>query len=582
MLGFGTEPLDRAVDGLGLSGFATGALKEYFATRPDSPAFAKELQDLVQRRPWYFLLAGVQNPRFTVQLFLDRLVFESLSQQSQSLHRFSNHRPVSEICSPWFDGSLMTKSFPQLSLEICRQFYQSGFVGIVNLALRILEAVHVGFPPSPASKANLDEYYAIIYSQAPKLLSTLESLLPQETYSIRYGEKALSLPLSRSSAELSQYCLQLNSQWIGFDLDFTLIEIKEQERFRALVWHSVKLAILSKTWPAVAKLVFTRFYAQAPDALLASLHVSRNTVLDVGKGNLLVLDGNRQVAFATHGGGGRAVAAPTYPINWDGEEPLVHVYTQFETPVAFMFLHCVDILDEMGEPSSYQSLFRSLREAFRIATNSTFPHNNLRHAPHLVQRQPLVGAWMEQLKRQGKRLFLLTDAKESHINRMLTSAFGKDWREMFDLVVADANKDEYFEPKRGEFVQYSSKSSRGGNIHSFRAFTEHATRVTYFGDNIRKDVCLPSLLAGWSTFYVETSQVPASPSSSSYYSGCFARWSPRSLSRASTLATTATTPTEVPPGSFPPTLFALKLFRFSQCSVPSIRSCAEQKLFVIS
>ncbi|KAH9261263.1 hypothetical protein BASA81_000967 [Batrachochytrium salamandrivorans] len=522
MLGYCSEPLEKAVEGLGLSGFATEALKEYFATfaaRSDSPLSAKELQDLVQRRPWYFLLRGVQNPKFILKLFLDRLVFESLSQQSQLLHRFANHHPVSEICSVWFDGSLMTASFPQLSLEICKQFSQSGFVGIVNLALRILQSIHVGFPPPSSNEVNLDEYYATIYAQAPKLLPTLDSqvLLSQGANTMRYGEKVFSLPLSRSAAELSQYCLQLNSQWIGFDLDFTLIEIKEQDRFRALIWHSVKLAILSKTWPAIAKLVFTQFYSQSPEALLASLHVSRNTVLDVGKGNLLVLDANRQVAFATHGGGGRTVTTPTYPIVWDGREPLVHVYTLFETPVAFMFLHCVDILDQMGESSSYQSVFRSLREAFRIATNSTFPHNvrnQIANTPQLVRKQPLVRAWMEQLKRQGKRLFLLTDAKESHINSMLTRAFGTNWREMFDLVVADAKKDEYFEPRHGEFVQYSSKSSRGGNIHSFRAFTEHATRVTYFGDNIKKDVCLPSLLAEWNTIYVETSQVPSSLSSS--------------------------------------------------------------------
>ena len=51
---------------------------------------------------------------------------------------------------------------------------------------------------------------------------------------------------------------------------------------------------------------------------------------------------------------------------------------------------------------------------------------------------------LKQLKSTGKQLFLCTNSSYGYINPGMEFIVGKDWRNLFDLVLCNGNKPEFF------------------------------------------------------------------------------------------------------------------------------------------
>ncbi|CAL1547611.1 unnamed protein product [Lymnaea stagnalis] len=123
---------------------------------------------------------------------------------------------------------------------------------------------------------------------------------------------------------------------------------------------------------------------------------------------------------------------------------------------------------------------------------------------------------LENLANEGKKLFLITNSGFPFIDHGMTYMVGKEWKELFDIVIVNARKPKFFKegyrPFRAlnmdlmtpEWGRISSLSKgviyHQGNHHELQKMTGwYGPKVLYFGDHVYSDLADPSLKYGWRT-----------------------------------------------------------------------------------
>ncbi|RCH96609.1 5'-nucleotidase domain-containing protein 3 [Rhizopus azygosporus] len=129
-----------------------------------------------------------------------------------------------------------------------------------------------------------------------------------------------------------------------------------------------------------------------------------------------------------------------------------------------------------------------------------------------LERAPKLVGYLETLKKNGKKTFLLTNSTLSFISKgmgYLTSS--DDWRDLFDCVIVNARKPEFYrsyrpfriahEPNWDSVLRFEpGQIYQGGNIKDFERLTGwKGQRVLYFGDHIYSDLVDASIQHGWHT-----------------------------------------------------------------------------------
>ncbi|XP_006169375.1 5'-nucleotidase domain-containing protein 2 isoform X1 [Tupaia chinensis] len=121
-------------------------------------------------------------------------------------------------------------------------------------------------------------------------------------------------------------------------------------------------------------------------------------------------------------------------------------------------------------------------------------------------------AVLSRLVAHGKQLFLITNSPFSFVDKGMRHMVGPDWRQLFDVVIVQADK---FTDRRKPFRKLDEKGSlqwdritrlekgkiyRQGNLFDFLRLTEwRGPRVLYFGDHLYSDLADLMLRHGWRT-----------------------------------------------------------------------------------
>ncbi|XP_025771745.1 5'-nucleotidase domain-containing protein 2 [Puma concolor] len=127
-------------------------------------------------------------------------------------------------------------------------------------------------------------------------------------------------------------------------------------------------------------------------------------------------------------------------------------------------------------------------------------------------------AVLSRLVAHGKQLFLITNSPFSFVDKGMRHMVGPDWRQLFDVVIVQADKPSFFTdrrkygPSRGDEVgslgwvpvvrcaQRCPPTSPQGNLYDFLRLTEwRGPRVLYFGDHLYSDLADLMLRHGWRT-----------------------------------------------------------------------------------
>lgn len=153
------------------------------------------------------------------------------------------------------------------------------------------------------------------------------------------------------------------------------------------------------------------------------------------------------------------------------------------------------------------------RENF--ANDQSLYFKSMRAEPErfVLRTDPSVMNWLGELRKSGKKLFLLTGSNVDFANLTATQALGKDWRKYFDFVVTYAKKPGFFTMQRpfmqvdveklAELPQEADNIKAGevysqGNWHQLHTAMAgmlqkkpSEAKALYFGDNIIQDVYTP-------------------------------------------------------------------------------------------
>ncbi|KAL9224606.1 hypothetical protein vseg_000625 [Gypsophila vaccaria] len=185
--------------------------------------------------------------------------------------------------------------------------------------------------------------------------------------------------------------------------------------------------------------------------------------------------------------------------------------------IADIVQHFVDEKLEFDASYVYQDINHAIQHVHR----SGLAHRAIISDPHryLVKNDQLY-RFLKMLREKGKKLFLLTNSPYYFVDggmRFLLEdslGCGDSWRELFDVVIAKANKPDFYKSER-PFRCYDTKNDRlafskveeflpnkvyyHGCLKSFLQITKwRGPEVIYFGDHLFSDLRGPSK-AGWRT-----------------------------------------------------------------------------------
>ncbi|XP_071271963.1 5'-nucleotidase domain-containing protein 3-like [Salvelinus alpinus] len=124
-------------------------------------------------------------------------------------------------------------------------------------------------------------------------------------------------------------------------------------------------------------------------------------------------------------------------------------------------------------------------------------------------------AVLKKLYEDGKKMFLITNSPFDFVDRGMNYIVGKDWRDLFDIVIVQADKPGFFNDRRKPFRRVTDKGVlhwdrihklekgkiyKQGNLYEFLRLTGwRGSKVLYFGDHIYSDLADLTLKHGWRT-----------------------------------------------------------------------------------
>ncbi|XP_073238893.1 5'-nucleotidase domain-containing protein 1-like [Porites lutea] len=320
--------------------------------------------------------------------------------------------------------------------------------------------------------------------------------------------------------------------WIGFDLDHTLIQYKLDYLYPFIYKIFTEALVKDKGYDSS---LLQDNFEDLKDFCL------RGLILDTQKGNILKIDKDGFILRATHGTKQmtREEITDTYgeksiwpEINSLKENPsqqssMFRVFENyFDLPVMVICARLIDIIDKKnGRLEKYNfwpDVIYMLRHVFNPLNFSDqngyfFPVITKNTSKFIKPCSKKIIDWIKSLRDGKQKVFLLTNSYIDYTNLLMNFAVGEHWPEMFDVVVCMAGKPGFFKyeeqltqfyeidgEREGDPVKQLQQNriySRG-NHRDFTAFLQKQTnkenlKVLYFGDSMRSDLFPSVVHGGW-------------------------------------------------------------------------------------
>ncbi|KAJ2887937.1 hypothetical protein FB639_000987 [Coemansia asiatica] len=310
----------------------------------------------------------------------------------------------------------------------------------------------------------------------------------------------------------------------GFDYDYTLA--RYTDKLPETIYTMIRDVLVNKMLypPVLRALKYDKSFA------------IRGISYDKETGWLFKLDSNYNIAMDTIHYGREPLRdleevyslhngphlAPDYV-----KSHLFHLNDLYSTPEATLLADIIQYFSEHNVPFHPRYLAEDIRAAGEYIHKgdgiSLSPLHRviMDNIGDYLERAPELLQLLETLKREGKRLFLLTNSGYDYVDTGLRHLFNtRNWRDVFDVVIVSARKPSWYlshRPFRLVPTEVGSGSSSikpwafvdsfeegqvysGGNLMSFTQITGYSDRnVMYFGDHLYSDLRDPSIQKGWFT-----------------------------------------------------------------------------------
>lgn len=319
---------------------------------------------------------------------------------------------------------------------------------------------------------------------APRLLDADDRLPPEhKLFALR------TLPLGEIRA-------------VGFDMDHTLARYRAPEIDELAFKKAARLLVRDRGYsPWLLEVDYDPAFAV------------RGLVLDGLRGNLLKLNRERQVVRACHGG--RALSRREVDALYSrrrlstAAKGFRSIDTLFEIPESHLYAQMVDGLDRgLLKAENYLQLFGDVRWAIDTAhRNGEMKAEILAHRDFFILRDPQLALALDRLKREGKKVFLLTNSEWSFTDGVLSHLLdGQDearprWTDYFDLVVVSSRKPAFFlETPEPTALEGRPRCFTGGHAAWLESVLgAEGEQILYVGDHIYGDVLRSKKNASWRT-----------------------------------------------------------------------------------
>ncbi|EIE26811.1 HAD-superfamily hydrolase [Coccomyxa subellipsoidea C-169] len=317
------------------------------------------------------------------------------------------------------------------------------------------------------------------------------------------------------------YCsrtLNLRSiQAIGYDMDYTLIH------YDVNAWegkaYAYGLQWLREAGCPVEGLKFD------PDLVI------RGLIVDKQLGNLVKVDRFGYVKRAMHGT--RLLSwselRETYGrelVNLKNEARYGFLNTLFSVSEAVMYMQMVDRMDTGEIPpqvvaASYEALWTLVSKAlYRTHVEGKLKAEIIQDPSSYVELDPDMAQTLLDQKRAGKTLMLITNSDYQYTDRMMSHAYdryleaeGMTWRDIFDMVIVQARKPDFFSYNQSLYevvtpdglMRPVMRAAKGGLFCGGSARMVEAALgmegddILYVGDHIYTDAALAKIHFRWRT-----------------------------------------------------------------------------------
>lgn len=320
---------------------------------------------------------------------------------------------------------------------------------------------------------------------------------------------------------------------IGYDLDYTLVHYRPSEWEGAAFARAQEL-LAARGWPVDG-------FAFDPEAYTQGL------VFDLELGNIVKATRFGYVIRAQHG---------TRPLAFEetrrayadavvdlAEDRFQFMNTMFSLSQASLFAQLVDLLDKgvvdrgmveggagrrvAGTAAGYPDVWRLLGEVLEESHTQGELKARIRADPdRFVVRDPDLVSTLADQRDAGKRLCVITNSDWLYTRAMLEHALGPflpagtAWRDLFHLVVVDADKPRFFSERRPVYdvVDAAEPDARGPLLARRRALLEaggvysggdaalveaslglSGAELLYVGDHLFGDVHVTKAMLRWRT-----------------------------------------------------------------------------------
>lgn len=317
---------------------------------------------------------------------------------------------------------------------------------------------------------------------------------------------------------------------VGFDMDYTLAEYYS-EQFETL-------SASGALWKLVHKLGYPK---PLLDTTYDHSYFIRGLVVDKEQGNIIKLDRHKYVKRAMHGF--TALSKDDRATMYDsittsgggyGEPRFAVLDAMFALPDAFLFSSVVAYKDaHPGQiTKNYAQIYKDVRMSVDMCHRDGSIKNRVAEEPEkFIQRDPGMVPMLRQLKRSGRKVFLLTNSFWNYTDTVMTYLYGLEkeghWIDLFDVIITGSCKPAFLlnnklslyrvDPVTGllsntegvydetpEEYLARGKCFQGGNYTHLHDLVgvPNGTQLLYVGDHIFSDVLRSKRTLGWRTMLI--------------------------------------------------------------------------------
>ncbi|KRZ74879.1 5'-nucleotidase domain-containing protein 3 [Trichinella papuae] len=187
----------------------------------------------------------------------------------------------------------------------------------------------------------------------------------------------------------------------------------------------------------------------------------------------------------------------------------------FSLPEIGLLSNVIEYFENNSIPYNSLSILHDVRTATgQIHSTGEMHHAILKNTDKFIKRLPGLRQFFERLMSHKKYVFLISNSPYYFIDPGMRYLLGEDWQKLFNCIIVQAKKPNFFRNRYRQFRIYWPESGMlawekvtkiergiiyaGGNLEDFLQLSGISNKgVLYFGDHVSYDLAEPTRRVGW-------------------------------------------------------------------------------------